>query len=57
MDVHKESITIALLQATANNPTRLRAPTNTQNADPSQSGTAVFQFVNIPPGLCSHSQM
>ena len=57
MDVHKESITIAVLQATAKNPTRLRAPTNTQNADPSQSGTAVFQFVNIPPGLCSHSQM
>ena len=28
-----------------------------QNADPSQRGTDVFQFVNIPPGLCSHSQM
>ena len=32
-------------------------PNRNQNADPSQRGTEVFQFVNIPPGLCSHSQM
>jgi hypothetical protein len=41
----------------ARNAAGTRSDHETQNADPWQSGTALFQLANSPPGLFSQSQM